>query len=137
MRQLVAGGAGLGQNQYAHRHTQQAEAYHQHAGYRTATEGDIKGRVDTPLGGLSGTHIGFHRDAHTKEAGHAGKDGAYGKADGHPLAQGGEDHDKKRHTHIAYGGVLAAHIGTGALFHRPGDLLHAFVTRTQTESNHD
>jgi len=114
-----------------HRHPQQTEAHHQHAGDGAATERDVQRRVDALGRRLRGAHVGAHRDIHSDVAGRARQDGADRKADRGGQAEAGHDGDdhEQHHADDADGAVLAIQVRLRALLDRRGDLLHPRVAR--------
>jgi len=61
---------------------EQAQAYDQQPGDGAAAEGDVQRRVEPQRRGLSGPHVGSHRNVHPDEPGCAGQNGSEHEAGG-------------------------------------------------------
>ncbi len=111
----------------------EGEADDEHAGNRTAAEGDVQGLGDAAAGGLGDAGVGSHRDVHADVAGGRRERGADQKADRHADVLQRDEQDEDDDADAGDRRVLAVQIGPGALLHGRRDLLHTLVAGRQCE----
>ncbi|KAG0954104.1 hypothetical protein G6F31_013248 [Rhizopus arrhizus] len=108
-------------------HAQQAQPDHQHAGDRTATEGDVHRRADAVACGLGGAHVGAYRHVHADVARRAGQHRTHCESNGGVPAEEDADQHEQHYAGDADRQVLAVEVGTCAFLDRGGDRDHAFI----------
>ena len=126
--QFGASGCASHQKPIKARHTQQAQADHQHTRDGTTTECHIQCRPDALGRSLRRSHIGANRNVHTDKATCTGQDGANDEADGgfdideQPNQNRQDDSDNRD------GFVLPGEVGCSPRLNRGCNFLHPRIT---------
>ena len=89
--------------------------------------GNLQGRVEPVVGGLSGAYVGLNRDVHPDVPGRTGEDGSDHETDGSVGIQQDEQDDRQDDAHPTDSRVLAVEIGLGPFLNSAGNLPHSLV----------